>query len=139
MLALDSTDLKDTVVIDKSYQSQVKEQPRLDSSASIKLKENLNDIVSYTFKASSPQYAVFSEVYYSAGWNAFIDGKKTDYAKVNYILRGLSIPAGTHEIEFRFEPPSFTTGRTISIWSNILVMLSLLGAIILIGKHYLRK
>jgi hypothetical protein len=129
MKALDSTNLKDTALVDKSFQSQIKQPFQYDSAASIKLKQNLNDKITYTYNSATPQFAVFSEVYYKRGWNAFVDGKKTDYAKVNYVLRGMYLPAGNHEIEFRFEPISFTIGRTITIWSNLLVMLAIAAAI----------
>jgi hypothetical protein len=129
MLALDSTNLKDTAVTDRSFSSEIKTQPQFDSAASIRLKQNLNDKLIYGYNSATPQFAVFSEVYYNKGWNAYVDGQKSPYIKVNYILRGMNLPAGKHEIEFKFEPTSFTTGRTITIWSNILVMLSIIAAI----------
>ncbi|MEO6330178.1 MAG: YfhO family protein [Ginsengibacter sp.] len=134
MLALDSTDLKDTAVIDKSFESIIKTQPQYDSTASIKLKQNLNDKIIYDYNSSMPQFAVFSEVYYNHGWSPYVDGKKSPYVKVNYILRGMSLPAGKHEIEFRFEPASFTTGRLITIWSNILIILVIAVSIFLYFK-----
>lgn len=130
MDALDSTNLKDTAVVDKRYQPQIKQSPVPDSSAFIKLKQNLNDKIDYTFHSATPQFAVLSEVYYPLGWNAFIDGKKADYVKTDYVLRGMYVPAGDHEIEFRFEPKSYYTGRTITIISNILVFLALIAAIV---------
>jgi hypothetical protein len=135
MAALDHTDLKDTAVVENKFKAQIKQSPVSDSSAFIKLKENVNDKIIYTFHGDSPQFAVFSEVYYPLGWNAFIDGKKADYLKTDYVLRGMYIPAGTHEIEFQFTPKSFTNGRMISIVANILVILVLLGAIV----FYIRK
>ncbi|KAA9040995.1 hypothetical protein FW778_02850 [Ginsengibacter hankyongi] len=137
MEALDSTNLKDTAVVDKRYMPQVKQPPVADSSAFIKLKQNLNDKIDYTFHSTTPQFAVLSEVYYPLGWNAFIDGKKADYVKTDYVLRGMYVPAGDHEIEFRFEPQSYYTGRTITIIANILVFLSLIAAIVYlaIGKR----
>ncbi|MEO8765028.1 MAG: hypothetical protein ABI416_12105, partial [Ginsengibacter sp.] len=135
MDALDSTDLKDTAVVDKKYQPHIKQLPVADSTAFIKLKQNLNDKIDYSFHSTTPQFAVFSEVYYPAGWNAFIDGNKADYVKTNYVLRGMSIPAGDHEVEFRFEPGSFTTGRTITIIANILVFLAMIGAVVFYVKR----
>jgi hypothetical protein len=129
MEALDSTNLKDIAVVDKRYQSQIKQQPVPDSSAFIKLRENLNDKIDYTFHSTTPQFAVMSEVYYPLGWNAFIDGKKADYVKTDYVLRAMYVPAGDHEIEFRFEPKSYYTGRMITIIANLLVMLALILAI----------
>ncbi len=130
MAALDNTDLKDTAVVENKFKAQVKQSPVPDSSAYIKLKENLNDKIDYTFHSATPQFAVFSEVYYPLGWNAYIDGQKADYIKTNYVLRGMYIPAGDHSIEFRFEPKSFTTGRTISIVASLLVILVILGTIV---------
>ncbi len=135
MLALDSTDLKDTAVVDRAFSADIKMQPRFDPGATIKLRENLNDKIVYDYNGAAPQFAVFSEVYYNHGWNAYVDDKKLPYVKVNYVLRGMSLPAGKHVIEFRFEPTSFTTGRTISIWSNIIVMISIIAAIF----FYFRK
>ncbi|MEP6583554.1 MAG: YfhO family protein [Ginsengibacter sp.] len=135
MKALDNTNLKDTAVVEKIYQSQIKQSPAYDSTANIKLKQNLNDKVNYTFHSRSPQFVVFSEVYYPAGWNAFVDGNKADYAKTNYVLRGMYVPAGDHEIEFRFEPTSFTTGKAITIIANILVFLSMIAAVV----FYIRR
>jgi hypothetical protein len=135
MDALDSTDLKDTAVVDKRYQAQIKQQPVPDSSAYIKLKQNLNDKIDYTFHSATPQFAVLSEVYYPLGWDAFIDGKKADYIKTDYVLRGMYVPAGNHEIEFRFEPRSFTIGRMITIIANIIVFLAMIVAIV----FYIRR
>jgi hypothetical protein len=129
MKALDSMDVRDTAIVQKTYQNIIKFQPVPDSSASIKLLENLNDIVRYQFSAKTNQFAVFSEVYYDKGWNAFIDGQKADYCKVDYILRGMPVPAGDHKIEFRFEPKTFYTGEKISFIASTLALLLLLGAI----------
>src|SRR5690242_10967753 len=141
MSALDSTDLKDTAVVDKRYQAMIKQSPVFDSSAYIKLKQNLNDKIDYTFHSAAPQFAVLSEVYYPLGWDAYIDGKKADYVKTDYVLRGMYVPAGDHEIEFRFEPKSYTTGREITIIASILVYLILIVAIIMniIRKPALQK
>ena len=135
MDALDSTDLKDTAVIEKKYASQIKQPPVVDSSSYIKLKQNLNDKIDYTYHSTTPQFAVFSEIYYPAGWNAYIDGQKADYVKTDYVLRGMYLPAGDHQIEFLFEPKSFTIGRSITIIANILVYLSLLIAIVVLVRN----
>jgi hypothetical protein len=130
MASLDSTDLKDTAVVENKFKAQIKLAPKYDSVAYIKLVRNINDTIDYRISAPSPQFAVFSEVYYPEGWNVFIDGTKADYVKTDYVLRGMYIPAGNHEIEWRFEPKSFSEGRMISIIANILVILILIGAIV---------
>ena len=118
MTALDNFNPRDTAVIDKRYQAKVK-APQYDSTASIKLIENLNDKINYEFNGATNQFAVFSEIYYNKGWDAFIDGNKADYVRVNYVLRGMSVPAGKHNIEFRFEPASYARGNAIALWSTI--------------------
>jgi len=130
MAALDSTNLRDTVVVENSYKNLISFMPVADSSATIKLIENLNDKITYQFKAKTNQFAVFSEVYYDKGWDAFIDGKPAPYCRVNYVLRGMAVPAGDHTIEFRFEPHSYLVGNTISTWASLLTYLLLIGAIL---------
>ena len=70
MGALDSLNVRDSAVIDVRYKAKVATMPVFDSSASIKLLENINDTVRYTYNAATPQFAVFSEIYYDKGWNA---------------------------------------------------------------------
>jgi uncharacterized membrane protein YfhO len=69
---------------------------------------------------------VFSEIYYPEGWIATVDGKESPVIRANYVLRAMEVPAGKHEIVFRFEPDSFSTGNRISLFSSIAV-LALLG------------
>ena len=128
MLALDSTNLKDTAVVNVSYKNTVSQLPKLraDSNASIKLAHRDNDTIVYNFSSSQPQFAVMSEIYYNRGWNAYVDGKKTEYIKANYLLRGISLPSGTHIVKFIFEPKSYYLGKTISLWSTLIVYLLLL-------------
>jgi hypothetical protein len=126
MLALDSLHSRDTVVIDKREQSKVTGTPVFDSSASIKLVENLNDVITYQSTASTNQFAVFSEIYYPNGWKAFIDEKESAIVKVDYALRGLNIPAGNHTIKFVFDPPSVKLSNTISLVAGIISIIALL-------------
>lgn len=135
MAALDNTNLRDTVVVQDKFKNLVQPiQP--DSAASIQLIENRNDTILYQSTAAAPQFAVFSEVYYSAGWNAYIDGKKSDYLKVNYVLRGMSIPAGNHKITFIFEPRSYYLSDTITLWGTIILYLLVIAAIVVAVRKY---
>ncbi|MCJ1805327.1 MULTISPECIES: YfhO family protein [Flavobacterium] len=79
-------------------------------------------------------FAVFSEIYYGKGWNAYIDGKLVDHYRVDYILRGLPIPAGKHNIEFKFEPQVVKIGSIIALISFILMIGLIIGGIYLIKK-----
>jgi hypothetical protein len=126
--ALGSINLKDTAIVDKSFSKNVV-QPRWDSASSIKMTKFDNDAIEYEANCNGQQFAVFSEVYYPLGWNAYIDGKKADYCNVNYILRGLSIPAGKHIVKFVFEPASVKKGISIMFISSIIILIVLLGGI----------
>jgi hypothetical protein len=134
MKALDSTDLRDTAVVQMKFKSLIPNAPVYDSASSIKLIENKNDIINYESQANSNQFAVFSEIYYTAGWNAFIDGKKAEIVKTNYALRGLAIPAGTHKIEFRFEPYSYKLGDRLDLIAAILTYLIVFGGLFMAWK-----
>jgi len=131
MKALDHLDTKDSVVIDERYKALIKDNPSFDSTATISLiANNLNEI-SYSSMAGTPQFAVFSEVYYRQGWNAFIDGQPTPYCRVDYALRGMQVPAGKHTITFRFEPRSYYMGIKLSISSYIVMLLLLTGSVVM--------
>ncbi len=99
--------------------------PTADSTATIALKKyGLNEI-SYTSSAASDQVAIFSEIWYRGNedWNAYIDGKLVKHFRANYLLRGLDVPAGNHEIVFKFEPKSFYTGKKVSTAASGLILL----------------
>ena len=101
------------------------------SEGEITLTDYIPNKMSYTSSNSGKGLAVFSEVYYPIGWNAYIDGKKSEYIRVNYILRGLELPKGEHEVVFKFEPVSYTAGNQIALYSSILVLLIFGGGLFL--------
>jgi hypothetical protein len=129
MAALDNLDVRDSAVANKSFSNILKPSGNVDSASTIRLIKNDNDIVTYASSATTDQVAVFSEVYYDKGWNAYVDNKLVPYAKVNYVLRGMTVPAGQHTIEFRFEPKSHATGWTITTICSVIMILLLLAAI----------
>lgn len=79
--------------------------------------------------------AVFSEVYYPKEWTAYIDGLEVPHFRVNYILRGLWIPAGAHDIEFRHTPYHFALWRSVANIGSIAVCLILASAIAAYALH----
>lgn len=84
----------------------------------------------YQAQMNQEGLAVFSEIYYPEGWTATIDGKETEILRTDYLLRGLIVPAGTHEIVFKFEPKSYTATKTPMIIFQYLIVLSLIGGIV---------
>ena len=69
-------------------------------------------------KTQSPNdnFIVFSDTYYP-GWKAYIDGKQTKIYKTDGILKGIYVPAGTHEIIFNFIPNNLWLGILLSVTS----------------------
>ncbi|MEP0712710.1 MAG: YfhO family protein, partial [Algoriphagus sp.] len=83
----------------------------------------------YQADMTSEGLAVFSEIYYPEGWTATIDGVETDILRANYLLRGLIIPAGSHEIVFKFLPKSYTATKTPMIIFQYLIVLTLIAGV----------
>ena len=109
-------------------------QPQPDSLSTIRMTKFDNDAIDYEADCKGPQFAVFSEIYYPKGWNAYVDNKLTPYYNTNYILRGLPLAAGKHTIRFVFEPESVKSGRSIMFMASILIVLSLLGGLFMAWK-----
>lgn len=97
--------------------------PQFDSSARIELTAYSLDNLVYKSRSNSAQLAVFSDLYYDKGWNAYIDGQPAAYLRANYLLRAMIVPAGDHEISFRFEPASYKFGEQVSLASSIVLVL----------------
>ncbi len=102
---------------------------QVDSTATILLTEYIPNHLTYVSNNSNAGVAVFSEMYYAHGWNAYIDGTLKDHFKVNYALRALKVPEGKHTIEFKFEPEVVKMGSQISLASSVLLGLILVGGI----------
>lgn len=117
------------VVNTKQYPELTKLRYSVDSVASIDLVDYRPDYLKYTSNNANDGFAVFSEMHYSSGWNAFIDGEPQEHYKVDYALRGIKVPAGQHEIEFKFEPEVVKTGSQITLAANILLGLMIVGGL----------
>ncbi|MCH7524918.1 MAG: YfhO family protein [Bacteroidetes bacterium] len=101
----------------------------VDSTTSITVIEYKPNYLKYQSNNNNEGFAVFSEIYYKDGWQAYIDGKEAEHIRVNYTLRGMEIPKGNHTIEFKFDPQVIKTGSSIALGSSILVGLLLLGGL----------
>ena len=129
MKSLDSIQSKSEAVIDISkIETKLPNSFAADSTATIQLvKNNLTELM-YLSKSDTDQFAVFSEIFYADGWNAYLNGKLVPHFRVNYVLRGMQVPAGDNQIEFKFEPKVIQQGSFISLASyGLLVLLMILG------------
>jgi hypothetical protein len=105
-----------------------------DSLAQVKVVEYKPNYIKYKTQNNFNGFAVFSEIYYPHGWQTFVDGKPAEFTRVNYVLRGMALPAGTHTIEFKFDPEVVKLGSSIALASS-----GVLGILILLGLFYTYK
>lgn len=124
IVGLYNINTKTQAITQEKFKNDVKLASDYSADGSIKLLSyKANDLV-YESDSKEAQFAVFSEIYYPKGWNAYVDGQLNPHIAVNYVLRGMPIPAGKHTIEFKFEPAVYKTGNTISMAGSILVLAS---------------
>ena len=129
ILALDTLSVENTAIVEEKdfsvestkFSTSEKDQIQLVSYAENELK--------YEYESEDKTFAVFSEIYYPSGWQAFIDGKPAEHFRVDYVLRGMPLPAGNHEITFKFQPQIVSYGGTISLFSFIVLMIVILGGL----------
>jgi hypothetical protein len=122
--ALNGFNPSNTAIVDTRFSNQIINN--LDNtSANITLTEYKPNYLKYNSNSTIDGIAIFSEIYYDKGWNAYVDGKLSPHFRANYVLRGMQIPKGNHSIEFKFEPSIYKTGETISLASSIILLLLL--------------
>lgn len=138
MKALDYLNTKKVAVFninlygDKFKNARLKRN--LDTTGTIKLQVYKPNYIRYSSNSKNEGLAVFSEIYYEKGWNAYVDGEKTAHFPVDYVLRAMMIPKGEHTVEFKFEPEVIKTGSIITLISAAGMLLLLVG-----GIYYERK
>ena len=123
ILALDSVNTKNIAVFERSSstQKELKSSFKKHPTDTIELLNYDVNSLTYLSKTTNEQFAVFSEIYYKNGWNAYIDGELVPHYRINYVLRGMLIPPGEHTIEFKFAPKVIQQGSVISLFSYLLL------------------
>jgi hypothetical protein len=140
--AMDHFNPRDTAIIDARFNDYMKGfNATGDTTGTIKMTSYKPNELSYETNAGQEQFAVFSEMYYNSnkGWNVYVDGKKVEHIRVNFILRGMRVPAGHHTIVFKFEPASFAKGEKITLIASLALLLGVLGAIFYEWRRQNRK
>ena len=116
--ALTDFNPKREVIINESFQDKISSlqyqsdslgNQRYSTAGVIQLTDYSPKEITYSSSVPESQLAVFSEIYYDTdgGWQAYIDGEKSEHLRVNYLLRGIVVPPGPHEIKFVFEPKTY--------------------------------
>ncbi|MCX6254824.1 MAG: hypothetical protein NTV31_10155 [Bacteroidia bacterium] len=114
--------------IDKIFKDQItKSSYPVQVNEKIELVSYQPDELVYKYSAKEEKLAVFSEIYYPAGWKCYVDGKESNHFRTDFVLRGMIVPAGDHEIKFAFKPSSYIVGNKISLASSVVLILLLAG------------
>jgi hypothetical protein len=130
MTAINSFDPKREAIVSEEFKKQIQtDKLGTVANSKIDLVSYRPDHLVYEYTAPNDVIAVFSEIWYDKGWNAYVDGAKIPHFRANYILRAAQLPGGNHKVEFKFEPKSYYTGETISLIASILLVGGLAFAI----------
>lgn len=134
IVALYNLDTKREAVIQSKNKEGVQLSTNYNVDGTITLQSYKPNYLVYESDTKNKAFAVFSEIYYPKGWNAYVDGQLTPHTNVNYILRGMELPAGKHKVEFKFEPQSYKTGNTVAMLGSILLL-----AVVGLGLFFAKK
>lgn len=122
ILGLRKLNTKTQAITTEKFSKTDKLKDNYPGEGSIKLLSYKPNELVYESTSNQDEFAVFSEIYYPEGWNAYIDGQLKPYISVNYVLRGMNVPAGKHKIEFKFEPKTYDTGNTVALVGSVLLL-----------------
>lgn len=136
ILALQTLDTRKKAVVNEAFSGLFKSQGE-DTTATVIMKSYEPNAIGYEVKSARGGAVVFSEIYYPKGWKCTIDGQEVEYAQVNFVLRGITVPAGVHQVEWTFEPVVWKTGNQISWTGSALMILLVLGGIFYDRKNTL--
>jgi hypothetical protein len=122
---------KEAIIVNTFKNQILKASYPIQENDKIELVSYQPDEIHYKYTAREEKLVVFSEIYYPAGWKSYIDGRESQYFRTDWVLRGMVVPAGDHEIKFIFKPSSYYIGNKISLASSLLLILLCAGYFIL--------
>lgn len=126
--ALEKHPLNEVAVVHKEFEPLLADLKPLEApSGKVELIQYEPNHLVYTADLEHESFVVFSQIWYTAGWKAYVDGQEQPIIRAHYALRGLRLPAGTSKVEMRFEPKVWKTGQAVSLASSGLLILLLLG------------
>jgi hypothetical protein len=123
IVALGTLDTKYNGIVETELKELVEKNNTIDSAAKVTLDSYHPEKLEYTSTSTQAGNIAFSEVFYDKGWKSYIDNKETPHYRVNYVLRGLAVPAGTHKITFKFEPEMYALGSTLALGFGSIIYL----------------
>lgn len=118
-----------TATADKRFKDVIGEGIAKSAGDTIRLTTYAPNRLTYHAESKNGGVAVLSEVYFPWGWNATIDGEPVEIGRVNYILRAVRIPAGSHTLELTFDPKSLHTTTLLARVAIIIIYLACIAAL----------
>ena len=137
---LGSTDLRNAAVVGADFIDKASAGAVADSLNTIELISYSPNELRYRYNLTTDALTVFSEVFYPEGWDAWLDGDKSQSVEVfraDWVLRAAMLPSGSHELTMRFEPKTITESVAVSRASSISLIVLLL--LVAAGIVYVRK
>lgn len=126
LAALSKIDLRTTAVAEVGAP-----RPQIEGSGNIALVEYRPNRLVYDYTlAGGDAVAIFSEIYYDKGWQAYIDGEPCDSFRADYLLRAMVLPEGHHTVEWRFHAPNWILAEVITLICSILIIFALVITVI---------
>ena len=129
MAFLDNFNPATSAVADAKFKQQLGEAQTVQPGDTICQTTYAPNHLTYKSHSAAGGLAVFSEIYFPWGWKVTVDGKPVEMGRVNYVLRALQLPAGDHEIDFKYAPDEVQTTQNLAKVSVIAIYLLLLLAL----------
>ena len=129
MAFLDNFNPATSAVADAKFREHLGEAKAVQPGDTIYETSYAPDHLTYKSHSAAGGLAVFSEIYFPWGWDVTVDGKPVEMGRVNYVLRALQLPAGDHEIDFRFTPDVVNKTQTWATVAVIVIYLLMLLAL----------
>ena len=129
---LGKTDLRTTAVVSGQNPAKSASRPMplgIYASARIELTEYRPNYLKYEYTLPEEAVAVFSEIFYDQGWKAYVDGEESPYFRADYVLRAMTLPAGTHTVEWRFRAPGWTAVEGVTLAASLAILLGAVAAL----------
>jgi uncharacterized membrane protein YfhO len=134
ILSLDSLNFKNI-----SVSQDLESKKYKNTDYRVDLIEKKSNYLKYEVESDEVGLIIFSEIYYPYGWNSYVNGEKVSHFRFNYILRGLEVPNGKYDIEFKFEPEVVELSSKISLFSSISFILILITGLFIKRKEWGKK
>ncbi len=136
---IDDINVSEVALIHNEFETKLNNGLINSADGSITLKSYAPNKLVYRSDAEADKMAIFSEIFYPEGWVATIDGEETLILRANHVLRAMVIPAGTHTIEFSFEPKTYEIGNNVSLASSLILLLAIGGLLFFEIKARMKK